>query len=84
LAEQILPPLASDRITNDGVPTEQFFLFLVQVAEAVKPPITGSGTPQSNVIATVGRFYVDIAASAGTGIYFKQTGEGNTGWVLRS
>ena len=84
MAEQILPPVAGDPITRDGVPTEQFYLFMVQLSEAVKPPVTGSGSPQGAVVSTTGRFYVDTAASAGTGIYFKQTGEGNTGWVLRS
>tara|TARA_R110000803_G_scaffold209398_1_gene278946 strand:+ start:276 stop:527 length:252 start_codon:yes stop_codon:yes gene_type:complete len=81
---EILPPVLSDIIVENGTPTVPFYLWIQQVTEAVKAPLTGSGTPESNIIATVGRWYVDTSASAGTGIYFKQSGEGNTGWVLRS
>ena len=84
MSEQILPPVLGDPITRDGVPNEQFYLFLVQLAEAAKPPVTGSGSPEGVLVSTSGRWYVNTAASVGSGIYFKQSGEGNTGWVLRS
>lgn len=84
MAEIILQPAINERIVIDGVPTPQFYTWLEQVSEAIKPPLTGSGSPESNVIASVGRWYVDTSASVGTGIYFKETGEGDTGWVQRS
>jgi len=81
---EILPPVIDDIIVENGVPTVAFYIWIQQITEAVKAPLTGSGTPESNIVATIGRWYVDTNASAGTGIYFKQTGEGNTGWILRS
>jgi hypothetical protein len=68
---EILPPVIDDIIVENGTPTVAFYIWIQQITEG-------------NVIATVGRWYVDTGAAAGTGIYFKQTGEGNTGWVLRS
>jgi|TARA_R110000868_G_scaffold409032_1_gene693713 hypothetical protein len=81
---EILPPVIDDIIVENGTPTVAFYIWIQQITAAIQAPLTGSGTPESNVIATVGRWYVDTGAAAGTGIYFKQTGEGNTGWVLRS
>jgi hypothetical protein len=51
---------------------------------AALAPLTGTGTPEAVVTADPGRWYVDTAVAAGTGIYFKETGTGDTGWVTRS
>jgi hypothetical protein len=83
LAELILAPAITDKIIRDGFATVQFATWINQVTEAVKPPLVGSGSPESVVIATIGRWYVDTD-SAGTGIYLKNTGEGSTGWIARS
>lgn len=85
MANEILQPVISDPIVDEsGVPTVQFYLWMEQVSASVKPPLTGTGSPEGVIIGTTGKWYVDTAASAGTGIYFKETGEGNTGWALRS
>lgn len=47
-------------------------------------PLTGSGSPEGVEVASVGRWYVDTSAGAGTGIYFKEANDTNLGWVLRS
>jgi hypothetical protein len=83
LAEFILVPAITDKIIMDGFASVQFSAWMDQVTEAVKPPLVGSGSPESVVIATIGRWYVDTD-SAGTGVYLKNTGEGNTGWIARS
>jgi hypothetical protein len=83
LAEFIQAPAITDKIMRDGFASVQFFTWMGQVTEAVKPPLVGSGSPESVVIATIGRWYVDTD-SASTGIYLKNTGEGNTGWIARS
>lgn len=79
----IQTPALTDKLTQDGYASIQFYTWMVQITEAVKPPIVGSGSPEGVVIATVGRWYVDTD-TAGTGIYLKESGEGDTGWVARS
>jgi hypothetical protein len=86
LVEPILVPTFGFLITPDGRATEEFHTWMDQMTNAVNdiPPLTGTGTPEGSVVASVGRWYVDTSAAAGTGIYFKETGDGDTGWVLRS
>lgn len=43
----------------------------------VQPILTGSGTPEGSVTATVGRLYMNTATGL---IYRKQSGSGNTDW----
>jgi hypothetical protein len=38
-------------------------------------------TPESNVTAAIGSLYFDLNGGAGTTMYVKETGAGNTGWV---
>ena len=73
-------------IKEDGRPEFAFADWVDFITQAVNnlPPLSGSGTPEANVSASVGRWYVDTALAAGSGVYYKESGEGNTGWVLRS
>lgn len=59
-------------------------------APVIPPPITdleafgiyaGSGTPESNVTAPKGSLFLRDDGGAGTSLYVKETGAGNTGWV---
>lgn len=43
--------------------------------------IAGSGTPEGAVTAPVGSLFMRSDGGAGTSIYVKQSGTGNTGWV---
>lgn len=45
--------------------------------------ITGSGSPNTVYSAQVGALYVDTAGGAGTTLYVKETGTGNTGWTAK-
>lgn len=73
-------------VNEDGQMSDRFRVWIQQVTRDVNniPPLTGTGTPESNEIASPGRWYVDTGAVAGTGIYFKETGTGDTGWIARS
>lgn len=42
---------------------------------------TGAGTPESNVTASPGALYLNESGGAGTSVYVKESGTGNTGWV---
>ena len=82
----IQAPTQGFTLTVDGMSDIDFQRWMEDVTAAANNsiPLTGTGTPELNQIATVGRWYVDTSASVGEGIYFKETGEGNTGWVQRS
>jgi hypothetical protein len=43
----------------------------------------GSGTPEGNVTAAVGSLYQRTDGGAGTSLYVKESGSGNTGWVAK-
>ena len=43
----------------------------------------GSGTPEAAVTANVGSLYLNTTGGAGTTLYVKQSGTGNTGWVAK-
>lgn len=44
---------------------------------------TGSGSPEGAVTAEPGSIYTNTAGGAGTTLYVKETGSGNTGWVAK-
>ena len=44
---------------------------------------TGSGTPEGSVSAAVGSLYTRSDGGAGTTLYVKESGTGNTGWVAK-
>lgn len=45
--------------------------------------LAGSGSPEGAVTAPVGWLYLDSAGGAGTVLYIKESGSGNTGWVAK-
>jgi hypothetical protein len=44
---------------------------------------SGTGTPEGSVTAPVGSFYTRTDGGAGTTLYVKESGSGNTGWVAK-
>jgi hypothetical protein len=45
--------------------------------------LTGTGTPEAVVTADVGSLFTRTNGGAGTTLYVKETGTGNTGWVAK-
>lgn len=45
--------------------------------------ITGAGTPEAAITAPVGSMYLRSNGGAGTSMYIKESGTGNTGWVAK-
>ena len=80
----IQSPAITDLISSNGFPTVQMQTWMNQITQAVLPPQAGSGSPEGVLVSDAGRWYVDVNAPTGSGIYFKQFGAGNTGWVQRS
>jgi hypothetical protein len=44
---------------------------------------SGSGSPEGVVTAVVGSMYTDTSGGAGTTLYVKESGTGNTGWAAK-
>ncbi len=44
---------------------------------------SGSGNPNGVVTASVGSMYTRTDGGAGTTLYIKESGSGNTGWVAK-
>lgn len=41
----------------------------------------GAGSPNNNITAPIGSLYLRSDGGAGTTLYVKESGSGNTGWV---
>jgi len=53
---------------------------LIQLAGGLQI-ISGSGTPEGAITAPVGSLYLRTNGGAGTSLYVKESGTGNTGWI---
>ena len=79
-------PNKTDKIAMEtGEMQNRFYAWVIEVTNLLNnlEPLVGSGTPEGSVVASVGRWFVD-QDTVGTGIYLKETGTGDTGWVKRS
>ena len=81
MADPIITPQMGLPIIEDGAATQEMHNWMAIITDAVNdgPPLTGTGTPEAVVVASVGRWFVDTAAND---VYFKETGDGDTGWIL--
>lgn len=86
MGNPLIAPLGDFTIIEDGKSHPDLQQWMEDVTDLVNSqiPLTGTGSPEGVVVASVGRWYVDTAASVGEGIYFKESGDTDTGWVLRS
>lgn len=65
-------------------PTERAANWIEEITRQVNKStvLSGTGTPEGNVTAEPTVLYMDESGSTGSILYIKQTGTGNTGWVL--
>lgn len=59
-------------------PTQGVYFGTTTASPAI---FSGAGTPEAAVTAPVGSLFLRTDGGAGTSLYVKQTGTGNTGWV---
>lgn len=55
----------------------------VKVNDTASTINSGSGTPEGTLSAAVGSLYMRTDGGAGTSLYVKESGSGNTGWVAK-
>lgn len=74
----------SDVTNSDNTPSDRLSLFLEEITRQVNKNtvLSGSGSPESVISAEVTALYMDAAGTAGSILYVKKTGAGNTGWIL--
>lgn len=68
----------SQRLADEqgrSTPYLENFLYLREI-------LMGSGSPEGVVSATPTTLYMDTAGLSGSILYIKQSGTGNTGWIL--
>ena len=59
-------------------------VFRYQILPSTGPQIySGSGSPEGVVTAAIGSLYMRTDGGAGTSLYVKESGTGNTGWVAK-
>lgn len=68
-------------ITVDGTASGAATISHTSAASFVGVSLSGFGTPEASVTAPMGSVYLNVAGGAGTTLYVKQSGTGNTGWV---
>jgi len=74
----------SKMANEDVTPTLRMAEFLEAITRQVNlnTPIKDSGSPEGAVTADIGQFYIDTSGAAGSRLYEKASGSGNTGWIL--
>lgn len=81
-----IPPMgfSDTRVKNPDAyyPTPALLAEMIAAGKAAGQPLTGTGSPQSVVSASVGARYIDTAATNGAVLWLKTSGSGNTGWVV--
>ena len=74
--------VACDNSVNIGGPEwGNARINFVPTASTVASIMAAAGAPENVVTANVGSLYLRTDGGAGTSLYVKQTGSGNTGWV---
>lgn len=68
-----------DFVNKELVPVvERLRLALAAFASQIK---SGNGSPEGSVTASPGVFYQRLDGTLGSILYWKQTGDGDTGWT---
>jgi hypothetical protein len=59
------------------------YITTVRTGDGTTKWTSGSGSPENVLSAVVGSMYTRTDGGAGTTLYIKETGTGNTGWVAK-
>jgi len=74
--------VASRTLVKSGSAITQFYSSQLSIGnQSTVGWFVGSGTPEGAVTAGIGSIYMRTNGGAGTAVYIKESGVGNTGWV---
>lgn len=72
-------------VAPGGTPTTYFETIVFDQNECIRQLLTlirfGSGSPEGVLEAAPGTLYLNSAGGAGTTLYVKESGTGDTGWI---
>lgn len=70
-------------LTQDEKPTLRMAEWIEAITDQVNfnEVASGSGSPEGVLVAIPTKLYMDTAGSAGSILYVKKTGTGDTGWI---
>lgn len=74
---ELLVGALSGNVTLDGS------LSATSLSVGTTPIYTGAGTPEGVVTAPVGALFLRTNGGAGSTLYVKESGTGNTGWAAK-
>lgn len=71
-------------VGKDGLPSQRAAEYLETMTRQVNFNTVdeGAGSPEGVISAEPKKLYMDTAGTAGSILYIKKTGAGNTGWVV--
>lgn len=71
-------------LKDDGTPTERTAAYIEEMTRQVNAStmLSGTGSPEGVITANPKTLYMDESGTAGSILYVKKTGTGNTGWIL--
>jgi hypothetical protein len=85
MTQRYLAPDARAKLVDaNGAPTADAHRYLSGISvlsEILQYFTIGTGTPEAVVTASVPHFFIRLDGGAGTTLYAKESGTGNTGWV---
>lgn len=74
--------IAAINAVIDGLAQGAIVITSVRIGGNNGPLITsGIGSPENAVIAPIGSIYLRVDGGAGTSLYVKESGAGDTGWI---
>lgn len=84
-AADTVPPAAALNWIETGIDTltTQADATLAITQALTNKILTGNGSPEGVVIASVGTIFLRLNGLPGATLYAKETGSGNTGWRVR-
>jgi len=82
LIELVAGVNATEEVVNEGRLSVEGLNSTYAPLEVASRVLQGSGAPNGVVTATVGTLYVDTAKTLGVSVWRKDSGTGNTGWVV--
>ena len=71
-------------VGSDGIATADFHRYLsgiAELSEILQYFVIGTGSPEGSIVASPPKFYIRLDGGAGTTLYAKESGTGNTGWT---
>ncbi len=74
----------SSLVDQEGKTTQRGAEYLEEMTRQVNEStmVVATGSPEGVVSAVVGETYIDTAGGAGSTLYVKVSGVGNTGWLV--